>query len=182
MGELVNTLSIDRVPNAVNTAFADVLKAPSAQKLLESCDTGGYFCLKVIGREELLIEPMLIGEVSDDNKDEYIELCQEKVHRLEAEFLADPQHVRSSYQSRDPENNKWGGAITGFDNDGTGYLFGFSGLPELCDEAIMVVAVMEVGLLADDEALEIAEISGSDDILWECVDFGDGIVDDGSDR
>lgn len=52
----------------------------------------------------------------------------EKGRRL----IEHPDHL-SSWQSRDPDNSKWGGAIRVGE-----FILSFSGLPELVDEALML--------------------------------------------
>ena len=69
-----------------------------------------------------------IGGVLEEKAEKYCAFAMEKVARL----ARHPDH-RTSYESRDPEENKWGGAVRIGD-----YIFSMSGLPELADEAVML--------------------------------------------
>lgn len=162
---------IGSVETAIKKAVAKVIETARILGLLKEHHTGGYFCLKMIGEDGFLIKPMLVGEVPKSRRDECIKLCQEKANRLEAEYLADRKNTKSSWQTRNPENDKWGGATLGPDSQERQYAFSFSGLPELCDEVATLLTAVEVGHLTPDEAIEIAEISGSDDLLIECGEF-----------
>lgn len=78
-----------------------------------------------------------IGAVGGpDKKVKYRKLAAEKAMRLREH----PEHV-TSWQSRDPDHDRWGGAIR--TNDG--WVFSFSGLPELWDEALLtgIVCIYE---------------------------------------
>lgn len=117
---------------------------------------GGY--LTVEARYDItLLRPNLIGEVADGKDARCAELCVEKVARLFSHL--DEGH-RSSWESRDPENGKWGGAVPG--SDGNHVMgVGFSGLPELADEAISLIVCVKVGYLTLEQAIEIAQISSN---------------------
>ena len=82
----------------------------------------------------------------------YLELAQEKARRL-AEH---PDHW-SSWQSRNPDEGKWGGAV----NAGA-YIFSFSGLPELADEAAMLLTALSLGFLLEERAAAFAQYSGNE--------------------
>jgi len=149
---------IGDVQRVVKEAVNEVLSAEKPEVLKGR--KGGYFCLRILGADDFLIKPMLVGEVTNGRDTRYIQLCQEKALRLEAEYPA-RGHV-SSWQSRDPEQERWGGAILGPDEQNRQYAFSFSGLPELCDEVAMLLTAVKVGHLTQDEAIEIARISGND--------------------
>ncbi|MEK7648959.1 MAG: hypothetical protein AAB400_03510 [Patescibacteria group bacterium] len=75
---------------------------------------------------------------------------QEKGRRLQQY----PDHV-SSFQSRNPDEKKWGGAVRG-----NRVILSFSGLPEILDELAMVRAGLELGLFPDyDRIRKIADAS-----------------------
>ena len=104
--------------------------------------------------------PLLVGETIENEKQaKYFRLCREKANRL-ASF---PTHC-SSWQSRDPENGMWGGAVKV-----NGVIYSLSGFPELGDEAIMLILAeihqvgMTQGVIAGsrvlDECEKIANIS-----------------------
>ncbi|MDP3784801.1 MAG: hypothetical protein Q8R12_01870 [bacterium] len=94
--------------------------------------TGGYFCLadKTDGLPLLIVQ---VGEIPEVKAGKYLSFCQEKARRL-AKNLS---HA-SSWESRDPNQEKWGGAIRA--EKMNGLILSFSGLPELGDEAVMLTA------------------------------------------
>lgn len=162
---------IGEVETAAKVALEKVLAAvPAAGIGPEYLDgrKGGYFCLNLFGAESLLVKPILVGEVTNGHDPNYIDFCQEKASRLEKEHFANG-HL-SSFQSRDPINNKWPGAILGQDSQKRKYAFSFSGLPWKCDEAITLLTAMQVGHLTKHEAIVIAEIS-ENDIFFEAIKF-----------
>lgn len=146
---------VGNVQTAVKNALDKVLTAIPPADL--GGRKGGYFCLKALGAEAFLIKPMLVGEVTNGKDQKYIEFCQEKANRLEEEHAVNG-HV-SSFQSQDPEHDKWPGAILGPDGQKRQYAFSFSGLPWMCDEAITLLTAIEVGHLTKEEAIDIAELS-----------------------
>ncbi|MEK7579317.1 MAG: hypothetical protein AAB460_02170 [Patescibacteria group bacterium] len=80
-----------------------------------------------------------------------VDYCVEKVLRIIQDNL------RSSAESRNPERNEWGGGIRAAKN----LVMAFSGLPEDADEAVVLVAAVNAGLMTLDEAREIAALSGN---------------------
>lgn len=82
----------------------------------------------------------------------YQTLSAEKAFRLAAR----PDDL-SSWQSRDPNDDKWGGAVRGDTS-----IFSFSGLPELADEAISLYVAIEFEELTPEKAMEIAKISSNE--------------------
>lgn len=71
-----------------------------------------------------------LGEIAFlENNAMYQSLSAEKSSRLRGH----PDY-RTSWQSREPEHDRYGGAI----RTSNGYIFSFSGLPELWDEALML--------------------------------------------
>ena len=88
---------------------------------------GGYFCVA----DGLSGSPLLaglVGEIPLEKVEKYMEFAQEKARRLSFQI----GHV-SSWESRDPSHDQWGGAIRI-----ESLIFSFSGLPELADEALML--------------------------------------------
>lgn len=117
---------------------------------------GGYFCLvDKGGKGNPLGLPTLIlgiGTVPAEKGLKYLAFAQEKAHRL-AEH---PEH-QSSWQSRNEGAEQWGGAIAAGP-----YVFSFSGLPEHGDEAAMLLAADELGLITPGMAAQIAKESGNE--------------------
>jgi hypothetical protein len=136
---------------------------------LHSCGikdrAGGYLC--EMNAEKQLVHIEKIGTVSAEKDRRYKSLAEEKCHRL----LAHPTH-NTSYESRNPNNDKWGGAIRLIDGAA-----GFSGLAELDDEAFVMTLAIVAGHMRIEKAKGIAAPDNStfqkvidrtvtDPILW----------------
>lgn len=81
----------------------------------------------------------MIGRVPAEKLEKYERLSKEKASRL-AKFLKLYKHY-SSFESRNPQEGKYGGAIY----VGHSTIFSFSGLPdELADEAVLLYAVSKL--------------------------------------
>ncbi|HLC45031.1 MAG TPA: hypothetical protein VJK50_04300 [Patescibacteria group bacterium] len=113
--------------------------------------TGGYFCL-VDPDSGFCVILFRIGTVAADKGQKYYSFAQEKALRLRAH----PEH-RSSWQSRNPDQSQWGGAVKA-----KTYIFSFSGLPELADEAAMLELAVDLGELDLMAAFHLARISDND--------------------
>jgi len=122
---------------------------------------GGYFTVMSV-KTGLVLLIVPIGEMFPEKIQKYFELSQEKARRL----LANQPHGISSWQTRDTELYKYGGAVKistelGGDEKGEGLILSFSGLPEYGDEAIMLYTAIR-GFDSDVlEAMKIAKISGN---------------------
>lgn len=114
---------------------------------------GGYLVVRnKISGVPLLIER--VGKCPVSNVKRYHNLALEKGERLGNTRLTSG-HI-SSYQSRDTQNDKWGGAILTED-----LIISFSGLKELFDEAVVLVLAIRMHWLEIREAEAITEISGN---------------------
>ncbi|MEJ0021269.1 MAG: hypothetical protein WDN47_01665 [Candidatus Doudnabacteria bacterium] len=111
--------------------------------------TGAYFCL-ADAETGLALIILAVGTVPPDKAEKYLTNCVEKAGRL-AEH---PEHL-SSWESRDPDKQQWGGAIRGFDP----FIYSLSGLPELGDEAVMIALVHKLRMRVGYKIDEIAEKS-----------------------
>lgn len=123
-------------------------------KLDDQTRRGGYFC--VASYENGMITPVviaLIGELPEEKLQRCFELCQEKARRL-----ATHSEHRSSWQSRDPDQKQYGGAI----RVNSDLILSFSGLPEIADEALMLRVAVRRVYLSRDDADAIAAISSND--------------------
>jgi hypothetical protein len=110
---------------------------------------GGYLTVIVRGEPEISL-CAVVGSFINDAK-EYLVFSQEKAKRLRT---LSRRHVLSS-QSRNPDKNRWGGAISAGLR-----IISFSGLPELVDEAVVTAAAYWLGEITEyEQALRIAEIS-----------------------
>jgi hypothetical protein len=94
---------------------------------------GGYLCV-LDPITELPVLHVPIGILLADKVARYRELSLEKARRLARAW----PHF-SSYETRDPAANRYGGAIR------TGkWILSFSGLPELADEALMIAVAIRM--------------------------------------
>jgi len=89
---------------------------------------GGYFC--IANAEGVPLFVSLIGGVPQEKAEKYFQYAVEKARRLGQHA----DHV-SSWESRNPEQEQWGGAV----RVNADYIVAFSGLPEEWDEAAMLV-------------------------------------------
>lgn len=114
---------------------------------------GGYFCFAMTEGNPSALPTLIVGvgTVPPEKGPKYLAFAQEKARRL---FYL-PTH-RSSWQSRNPDRNMWGGAIAAGP-----YIFSFSGLPEHGDEAAMLLAAIGHGSLIRVEAATIASYSSN---------------------
>lgn len=79
------------------------------------------------------------GEIPEEKKEKYFEFSQEKAHRLFSQVnMHLPNGHTTSFQSRNEELDMWGGAIY-LNSQSLSVILSFSGMPELIDEAMMLV-------------------------------------------
>lgn len=116
---------------------------------------GGVFCLMEESTGRYIVEPTIIGQITNGKEDRYRELCQEKAVRLR-----ENKGDMSSWQSRDEKNDKWGGAIS--DGD---HIWSFSGLTEYQDEALMIMSAHMCGRIMNGAPKNYAKISDNRIIL-----------------
>ncbi|MFA5052464.1 MAG: hypothetical protein WC565_00155 [Parcubacteria group bacterium] len=115
---------------------------------------GGVLAIVDGNKEALLRAP--IGEYLDEKEGKYRRLSEEKARRA---F----KKRESSYATRNPKRELWGGGIF------TGkYGIGFSGLPELADEALVVKLAVKFGLISSEEAKRI--VSESDNYMYRALE------------
>jgi len=114
-----------------------------------------------------------IGEVQTDKLNLYGAISGEKAARLYSDWLrafkeGDPLKVFSSWQTRDFDNSKYGGAIlinhsnaSVPANQRSCDILSFSGLVEPLDEAVMVITGLEHDLLSSTQAGQIIRFSAN---------------------
>jgi len=120
---------------------------------------GGYFCLREIDFEKLTISKMLIGKVTNGKDDKYTKLSLEKSTRLHDKYKSDSHELSS--QSRNPDQGEWGGSVKGESlSNRRKFIFSFSGLPEMLDEAAMLLAAVRGYCMTMEYARELAAKSG----------------------
>jgi len=79
------------------------------------------------------------GEIPEEKREKYFDISQEKANRLFSNVnMHLPNGHTSSWESRNIDENKYGGAIY-FNCFSTVFILSFSGMPELIDEAMMLV-------------------------------------------
>ncbi len=119
--------------------------------------TGGYFAMndsepQEVGESAEYYDSgaFRVGTVPEDKRTKYRFLTQEKALRLQ--FNEDH---RSSWQSRNEDESKWGGAVRISNGD----IYSFSGLPEHGDEALTMGLAYLQGYLNDDDIVQLSAIS-----------------------
>lgn len=113
---------------------------------------GGYFSVF----DEIYESPLAIiriGKPDINLAKDYFEFSPEKAIRLRA--LAGDL---SSWQSRDDKNKKWGGSIRTKTPE---IILSFSGLPELADEAIMLLTAYHFDWINYNQLWQIQGISNN---------------------
>jgi len=111
---------------------------------------GSYFCL-ADPKWGNPFAVLAVGDVPYEKYEKYLALSIEKAGRL-ARHLG--EHF-SSWQSRNPQKDHWGGAVKG------NYVYSMSGLPELGDEAVMLVVLRIIQPESGSLCSGIAKLSGN---------------------
>jgi len=162
--------STDRILDKVALAMKWVTK----YRLMDR--RGGYHYFLNHSTGIPVLAPTLIGEVPNCQKaGKYKRLSAEKGNRLSVardlvSNSAPPDVVQkvsfSSFGTRNETKGRWGGAIFAQQTrpkltEGAypELILSFSGFSEYQDEAVMVIAAIELGIMSVDEALLIANIS-----------------------
>lgn len=104
---------------------------------------GGYLAVIELGRGDLEML-VCLGYSPPEKVEKRVEFAIEKGKRLYG--LTD----FTSYESRRPEMDRWGGAVRGRE-----LIFSFSGLPELWDEAAMLVLAIRLGQLQETDVCDV---------------------------
>lgn len=98
------------------------------------------------------IERVVLGDFPELGKEErYNQLAHEKIMRLSVN-----KDDVSSFETRNPEDDRWGGAIRSLP---TNILLSCSGLPELLDEAYMLAVAVKLGWCSPIRAKRIMQRS-----------------------
>ena len=111
--------------------------------------TGAALTIYNMDAEKPICFTAIVGRPSKEKFQKYYGFSIEKARRL----LENPEHL-SSYHSRDPENDKWGGAIRS-----DPIIISISGFPELWDEACSLVMAVRGSGLHLAKAKHVVEIS-----------------------
>lgn len=118
---------------------------------------GAFLCVTDLNGRIVLHQR--VGRVSRETLDDthgfkvtqYERLSLEKARRLAVRTI---DGHRTSFESRWPEEWKWGGAVLA-----DPYIVSISGLREVDDEAVAFIGCVEAELLTPAQALELAEIN-----------------------
>ena len=108
----------------------------------EKKKAGGVLTLALDGMSDRHV--IEVGKIASEKGDKYTRLSQEKAFRLYADWLRNPRQTVSSWQTRQPEMDRWGGAVL-FRPAGSCNIISFSGLTELCDEALSLLVGYKLG-------------------------------------
>lgn len=108
----------------------------------------------------------IIGNPPADRLVKYAKFSKEKGLRLNwmlHKGTPGQQLHLSSWQSRNPDRNQWGGAILTKDD-----IVSFSGMPELTDEVLLLVACVALRAISTRRADRIA-LASSNDAYWDIL-------------
>jgi len=103
----------------------------------ESRRTGGYLTIRDARTNQILLI-LACGFIPQEKISKYLHLSQEKGHRL----FNFPEH-NFSWESRNPANNEFGGALRGHR-----YIYSFSGHQEEIDETISLIIFYHLELMS----------------------------------
>lgn len=117
---------------------------------------GGYLTI-MDAKTGVVVVTMRVGIVMPEKEEKYISFSIEKARRLYTTHKLDASIV-TSIQTRDPDTNKWGGAVWS-----EYWIVSFSGLPELADEALStcVAAGLENHPMPEVDAIAITRIAAN---------------------
>ncbi len=147
-----NVDRIEGVPiSEILVVAAEVTAAATTILLTKGSDRkGGYLVIRKRDSGEILLHEK-VGTIAPPESDQrYLTFAKEKGERLGPNGL-------SSWQSRNLQQEKYGGAIA----TSSGLIVSFSGLPELWDEALVLVISNRLGWISGKEVFDIIEISGN---------------------
>jgi hypothetical protein len=123
---------------------------------------GGYIC--VLDQDGNVLVHAPLGKFPEEKGLKYKRLSREKADRLRS-F---PDHISSS-QSREPNSEKYAGAVR-LEN---GMIIGFSGLPEMWDEAVVTAIAHHLGEMGDDIVRAVID-NGNNPHIWLLVNRSRG--------
>ncbi len=132
---------------------------PYIQRVLQDERVGCAFTIRNGHIDDFSSRTILVGMPPQDKWRQYHQFSQEKAQRV----MWNRQF--SSWQSRDPENGKWGGAVSIVP-----WVLSMSGLKELDDEAYSLVVGVKSDLVAMTTAGATACISGNEDRVQRFLD------------
>ncbi len=146
----IGNMNIGNIIDVVDYLVGECAKLPNNPRPESK---SGYFTLRSTKDDRPLIK-VQIGECPIDKYAKYHFFSWEKSQRLLAN-MANKNHL-SSWQSRVEEEEMYAGAIVADD-----FILSFSGLPELADEAVMLVTALFLGWANYQEMAAIAKLSNN---------------------
>ena len=111
---------------------------------------GGFLCI-MDKKTGAIVGTFLVGSVPVEKAARYLALAPEKATRL---FVHINDGHLTSYESRNPDADQWGGAIVG-----ERFIYSFSGYPEDGDSFIVTSTAYAVGDLKEEKREEIIKRS-----------------------
>ncbi len=106
-----------------------------------------------------------VGKVSDPKElGAYGRFAPEKAFRLYSDWLRDPENTVSSWQTRDEQTQKYGGAVVFLrrkEGSVVPEIISYSGLNEHIDESIVLTLGHHLGILSKDRLKRVIAISNN---------------------
>ena len=134
--------------------IADTLHELKIGGLIPQDRCRGVFAVVHILQPTVPLLKFTVGDVPPDKIGTYWHFAEEKAVRLLAH--ASEGH-RLSSQSRDDDLQLFAGAVLTDD----GYALSFSGLPQIDDEALVLLIGFNHGIMTDARAFELAKLAGN---------------------
>jgi len=150
MKKIIGGKRIEDILNKINVVMGVISLTGEFPPGRASC---GFFTIRSKNDGGVLLV-IRVGEVPTEKLERYLLLSLEKSQRVYTSNLA------SSWQTRDEAVDKWGGAVLVNDAD-DGLILSFSGLPELADEAVVMMTAVLLGWNTRKEMLAISAISSN---------------------
>jgi len=152
----------EKLCDAANHAFFQVLNRADSTDFDLGDRGGGYLSCRRVGLLVPVIYPRLLGVITNGRDSKYHEFSLKKPN----DILNHPdKDIELSSQIRDPENEIYGGAVKvkacihGLLGHYEEYILSFSGLPEMLDEALVLLTAVYSGCTSMEHAKELAAIS-----------------------
>lgn|GEM_PF-1672295 len=157
---------LDRMPALLDKADQILNHFLNLPREITGEKTGGYLTMRDSGNGQIIL-CVPLGHIPSDKVHKYAMLSQEKAWRLWEKHSQ--RGDKLSWQSRDPELCAYGFQSIGKDNWGLWggaihagpFILSFSGLPEMGDEALVLVLAVLADFITLKKAWEMATISNN---------------------
>lgn len=148
---MANIVTIETTPAELDKVASLATKImPGVAAQFGNGRNGGYIYICDAEGNQLLHKKL--GDPDPEKMNKYREFSREKAERL----LKNSDHDLS-WQSRNPDESQWGGAV----RLPSGHILSFSGLPELYDEAFCATVADVMEWATQTQLSEILEISAN---------------------